>query len=392
MRSRLDIMSLQEVHRGVPGWSAEKQGRWNVLTYQGDDSWRGTGVMYDASVWSIMRRVCSKRGTWFRFRNLATRREIWVGSLYIPPHYATLEFRELLDDHLQHLPATTLPVFLSADLNAAIKCQQHQETITAYGEESKTRSLLDALHQRGLQICPPPESQFCQPTSRPRKPGAVGRAIDWVASARGGQCRSTICTDSCFELGTDHDAIVVESSFRASIQQSATSGVRVVTSTPVLGNKIDQPELRRLASTHTAPPRRQGYRDSQEVRGLFCTARTTRQGSDWCRALRARKQAHQRWTEQKVSEAMAGDWQALRACKRVTGAGWEASFADHAGEADPHALLHDHYSKLFDKGQHVEDLSHRHQVLTLPRKSLGLRWVRAKLAKAWDKMGSAWNY
>ena len=41
-----ELVCLQEVPRGSPGWRSEAAGRWHILAYQLEGDWRGTGLAH----------------------------------------------------------------------------------------------------------------------------------------------------------------------------------------------------------------------------------------------------------------------------------------------------------------------------------------------------------
>ena len=282
-RSPLGLVGLQEVSRDSPGWNQTRVGKWTVLTHQNDTCWRGSGLAFDAQSWSVMRRLFTDRGTWFRVRNAQHGVECWIGSVYLPPHLATGEMQTGLQEFLKKVPATTLPVYVTGDTNAAIKWSSLNSS--PYSGDSKGRALLDALLQHGFTLIPPKPSQLHQATSRPRKDPGSGRAIDWIACKRGLWQQMSIMTDSCFDLGTDHDTLILNTLARQTgeRQKRITSGKRVVTSPPVLQDRIDQQVLRGLAERHTSKPKRQGYRDDEVPRpfsGLLDKAASLMTGNE----------------------------------------------------------------------------------------------------------------
>ena len=83
-----------------------------------------------------------------------------------------------------------------------------EEGIQAYGEDSKI--VVDVLQSQNFQLVAPRAEQLGQNTSRPRKEGVRGRAIDWIAVKRGKCSRVHIQTNSCYQIGTDDDLLKVE--------------------------------------------------------------------------------------------------------------------------------------------------------------------------------------
>ena len=81
------ILALQEVARGKPEWTSAKQGKWATVTYQHTDTWRGCGLFYDDTCWTLMRKKGHEFGAWFRVRHVEILSEVWIGSTYIAPHF-----------------------------------------------------------------------------------------------------------------------------------------------------------------------------------------------------------------------------------------------------------------------------------------------------------------
>ena len=231
------LVGLQEVSRGIEGWSSERTGKWSILTYRDAESWRGNAIGFLASEWQVIRRKGLLQGCWFRLRHLVTKKEVWFGSIYV----SAADLQGMLTMFLNALPATTLPCVLCGDVNSPMKWQSTGGSVAPVGEDAKGRVLLDALLSKGFHVCPSREDQLGQPTSRPRKPGAQGRRIDWMAGKHVETGRVHVCTDSSQGLGTDHDALVmgvVLTGTRATVRR-ARLGIRVVTTQPVVHGVLD---------------------------------------------------------------------------------------------------------------------------------------------------------
>ena len=171
---------------------------------------------------------------------------------YVPPHASAADLQGLLTTFLNELPATALPCVLCGDVNSPMKWHSSGDTVARVGEDAKGRVLLDALLAKGFHVAPPRDDQLRQPTSRPRKPGAQGRRIDWMAVH--------VCTDSSQGLGTDHDALTMG---------IVLSGAKAVGRRARLG-----PE--RLAKAHTTAPKTECYRDGEATKAIFRVAKRSR--------------------------------------------------------------------------------------------------------------------
>ena len=383
----LSIVGLQEVTRGSVGWTSSACGKWSVLSHQHSDDWRGTGLAYDSTVWAVVRKRFSTKGTWFRLRHVATSEEVWVGALYVAPHYNTVDMQGLVQEHLSQLPATTEQVYLCSDVNAAVKWVHRDAFVQPYGSDSKGRTLHDTLRAGDFVLVPPRDDQLHQSTSRPRQERNTGRAIDWIASRRGNCARVNIATDSCFEIGTDHDLLFTMATVRYDKTKKRveriTTGRRVVTSTPALPQQIDQHTLTRMAKTCTARPKGESYHDSPEIKSMFRKARMSKSPQDWKVALRARCEAHSKWRQSQIEQAALGDWRKWRQNKTNKSVGWEAHLAASLEPQDPHAAVHEHYSKIFGKGGDIPKLSRN------PPRSPDITEEELKTALAQGKTGKS---
>ena len=304
--------------------------------------------MFDSRRWQVMRHKALKQGCWFRLRHGDTKQDMWFGSIYVPPSASVGELQEQIADFLNMLPPTTLPCMISGDTNAGLAWHAEDRSVQALGSDGKGRVLLDVLQQTGFQVLPPCDDQLKQPTSRPRQTDSQGRCIDRLACKHATCSRAVVCTDSCHQLGTDHDALIFYLRLKeVTVSKRVRLGARVVTSLPELQGPLNQKELQRLALVHTKTPPKQSYQDDGVAKELFRIAKTSRSSYAWKRALRYRRQEHQKWRENRVLQATSGNWQALRECKPGLHVGWESHFAEAVSPEDPHSTLHKHYETIF---------------------------------------------
>ena len=122
---------------------------------------------------------------------------------------------------------------------------------------------------------------------------------------------------------------------------------------PVLQDRLDQKTLSQLASAHTKRPTIARYRDNNVTKEYFRIARRTRTAYTWKRALRSRQEGYKAWREQRVAEAMEGNWQALRQRRPPTNSGWESELAENLHPQDLHEALHSHYEGIFGTGDEI---------------------------------------
>ena len=308
-----------------------------------------------------------------------------VGSLYVAPHYNTVEMQGYLIQHYEALPPTNLITIVGADTNAGIKWHIERDgTPVCRGSDCKGRAIVDAVQALGSTLRAPQDSQLDQPTSRPRQQGRQGRAIDWLASTRTQATRATICTDSCFQLGTDHDLIAMQFPLAhcgRNIKRLRT-GKRVIISEFEAPSRIDQETLSHLAKHHT---------DNANVKRFFQQARRTRSPGDWKLALRARKAAHDQWKRDRIVAAVSGDWNAVRAIEPLKSLGWESRFVDNIAPQDPHLAIHDHFTNVFASAEGIIRRTSRIPpgVRTLLKRNLIEHYPYLAQGRVWGLMGSA---
>ena len=297
----------------------------------------------------MIRKKGHEYGSWYRLRHVNTQAELWVGSIYVPPHHGMVDLQTHVSGMLSVLPACNLPVVLMGDTNAGLKWSSVEGQGTAAGADGKGRVLIDCLASQGFALVAPREDQYLQPTSRPRKTDATGRIIDWGATKRARVGIGAVAVDSCYTIGADHDAYLFPLTLRLSGHppKRHALGRRVVTSDITSVPRLCQTEMRTLAQTHTAPPASTQYKDDAATKTLFQMAKHSKSSEDWKLAFRARRKSMQLWKQKQVEEACSGNWQAYKACQLPKHPGWESHLADAVSPQDPHQTAHDHYAQIF---------------------------------------------
>ena len=71
-----------------------------IVSFRPPEAWRGTGILFNPGLWTVMRKRSTSRGTWFRMRRVQDGTEVWVGSLYVPPSSPTRKHATVLASHL----------------------------------------------------------------------------------------------------------------------------------------------------------------------------------------------------------------------------------------------------------------------------------------------------
>lgn len=178
------VLTLQELPRGDAGWSKQRYGQWNVLSYRPVGMWRGAGVAYRDTEWTVIKRTMAGRGIWVRLRHLVSEVETWIGSAHVSPGCTAEQHETEVRECLSGLPPKADRVVLQCDANAAFSWGAFDGVVQAVGRDVKAIDLQGQMQTKGLEMVPPAPHQFRTPTSRPRQEGRHGRIIDIMA------CRS----------------------------------------------------------------------------------------------------------------------------------------------------------------------------------------------------------
>ena len=356
-RGSLEVVSLQEMARGEPGWHVHHEQAWTIYSHREVDSWRGSAVGYRSDLWTLMKKKQSPKGVWVRLKRIADGSEIWCGSTHFSQGATREVHAQEVHDFVAVLPATTLPVLLGGDMNTPVRwCEGTDGIPVASGPESKGDYMMGVFQSKGIQLSSPPREQWATATSRPRRSDAQGRQIDMVGTKHCTSADARIHENSYMFLGTcDHDAVTQVVTFRHRPVKRAFkggSGPRVVVARPVVEGPLSQTKLEEIAVRCTKPIQGQAYKDPEDVKALFRIARAGRHAPDWKTALKARSDARKVWMDGKIRDAAAGDWGAYKATVKKGVAGWEGKLADALGEdQDPHHEIHEHLAKVYGEGQ-----------------------------------------
>ena len=296
----------------------------------------------------MMRRRQCEKGIWLRLKHIHTGLQMWFGSAHWTQGCTQAQHAQEVFHTLQSLQATSLPTIFAADSNAAIGWCRGQGELLPHGLDGKGLRMLDSLKKRGLTVMGPSESQRDLPTSRPRKQGVKGTVIDHSAAARVRIEGMYICEDSFQVIGTDHDMVLGTAVLQGLEKVPPRFGTRprqVVAHIPA-SKHVDQHTLKHWAETITKPMASQAYRDSAEVKQLFCQAKVAKTPESWKAAFKARQEARKQWEEQRLARATQGDWKALKATRQRQST-WESGFAE-ANQGEPHEAIHDHLAGIYE--------------------------------------------
>ena len=344
----LSLIALQELPRAEEGWSSEKHGGFEILSFRPKEAWRGSGVAYHTEHWSVLRKVVAGRGVWVKLKGLSHGCVLWVGSAHFTPGCTQSQYEREVADFMQGAPRGSDPVVVQVDANAALRWNMFDSEILPVGKDGKSNEFLGVLESKGFRMIAPDAHRLHLPTSRPRQEGRKGNIIDYMASRRVQLGKLQVHQDSHLVLGTDHE--LLQGSFRlplGRVHQRVSTRPRVWKGGINQIDRMDQEVLVSLARTCTVPKRGHGYRDPQTVKHAIQVARVQKSKEAWVAVRALRKRARAQWEKDRLARASQGDWQAVRESKERFRTGWEHEFAElHAG--DPHQVVHDHLSSVYE--------------------------------------------
>ena len=350
------VVCLQELPRTQAGWQTTKVDERYTLVQFRDDlrQWRGNGILFDPGCFVCLRRKANHVGIWVRLRHIATQVELWVGSA----RFSTGVTDDVTAEEVQELLALRPPqpqtVILMADFNTKMAWSRGGGGARGYFRPTSGRAdnLLAEMESRGLQLCPPGEDQWDTPTSRPRRTGARGRQIDGVAISGVPLKCFDIEEKTYTHIGGDHDrlSLTVEIAGKGVGPSTATTGPRIVSGPLPSLVEVDQEILMKLAREHTKPKPGARYQDPPEVKQLYREAKRHGGEDRWKAAHKARRQAHDQWSRDKLARASQRSWKDYKDLKQQqSGTTWSVHMSEEAFAAgrDPQEWTISHFKALF---------------------------------------------
>ena len=205
---RHDVFALQECPRKPPGWRTDTtQDGSRLVSHRGKDQWRGVGIAFLPTEWSLLRRVAAGKGAWFLLKLLQGDLQLWIGTFHFTPGLTVQQHESEAHVFLSQRPKDGKPVLLQGDANAHLGWARVDAGVEPIGLEGKSIMLLDHIAAAGLSLTPPPASQFSTPTSRPRQEHREGRQIDLAGTKGILGSRLYIHEGSHRVCGADHELL-----------------------------------------------------------------------------------------------------------------------------------------------------------------------------------------
>ena len=305
----LDILLMKEVPRRQPGWTRIREiGKYAVIGYQDEDSWRGTAIAVNQRKFQILRQRSCAHGIWVQVGDVFSDQKIWLGSAYlstgVPLDEYQLQYRMLLEQ----LPPTGEATIMGGDINVGLAWQWGAEDPISSGASAKLRGLKSACAARKLLLVSQRDPALQTHVSR-RDP-AVGGQIDCFWSSRVQRCGQTDIEEGSRKIiGTDHELISVTYQMEA-----ATCKKRVKVGGPrTVSRQVDPPELitqevlQNLAETCTSPLRKPRCVLPENVRVLRAAARQDKTPQAWKAYMQALRAFRTQLQNDKFAAA-ASDW------------------------------------------------------------------------------------
>ena len=337
-----DLMLLQELPRSSEGWTYVQISGRRLVGHREGSQWRGTGLWYDERAWCVLRKLGTRKGTWFKLRHLEYPFELWLGTAHSTPGCPVQQFEEEAANHFGGLPKAAHRVVFQGDVNTGFTWQADEGDVTAVAKEGKGGVLHQICLEHHLRVLPPGPAFQHLPTSRPRQEDREGQCIDVFAGKSVLPRGVWIHADSFMCLGTDHELLESRFAFAA-----PKNHCRHASQPRVWRGHLHQDVLESLAKSHTKPKPGTGYRDSKEVKAAFAEAKRQGTAQLWKNALKLRKEARRKWEWDRLQRASQGDWGSFRALKRPKQEGWDVGFAEHQ-QGDPHVAVHEHLTSVYD--------------------------------------------
>ena len=126
-----------------------------LVTYQGKDQWRGTGLLFSPLSWALLKRVASGKGTWFLLKLLTGDLQIWIGTFHFTPGLTVQKHEQEVQLFLQGRPRDGKPILLQGDANAQLGWTTLPTGTEPLGIEGKTIMMLDKFSAYGITLTAP---------------------------------------------------------------------------------------------------------------------------------------------------------------------------------------------------------------------------------------------
>ncbi|CAE6965614.1 unnamed protein product [Symbiodinium sp. CCMP2592] len=304
-------------------------------------AWCGHGISLDKFD-AVLHKVAGERGVWVVARLVGIGRVV-LGSVHCHTGVTTAVYQAAAHEFCKLCPRKYrhLPVICGADANE----QTLWEEPAVPGRHkigscsSNLNVLIHDLLQNGIEAVAPAQPHLLTPTHYPRDESREGRQIDMVFTRLVHVTPLSVDPERRHIIGSDHAIILGDilvqggpSSMKWGNDSRARWVCRDIPETEI----IDEDDLIEIAKKYTRPRPSYKYRDSDEVKDCIARARESNLPRDWKTVHRCRRQARKKWSEERLSAIVKGDWDQYRLLQneKKRKRGWWGSLLENCGSTD----------------------------------------------------------
>ena len=328
--SSFDLLCIQEMPRGPPGWDDHATDNFVWFSHQGKEQWRGVGIGVAREIFdSITDKTFCERGAAWVVR-LKNHKRFILASLHCPTGVSVTTYQRDVTEFKQALRRwhVDLPVLCGVDVNEVVGWNTEDSADASIRAGAKIDKTLEVMANLNMRPVAPQMCDRLRPTHYPRDENRAGRHIDAIFSRRVGVTPVVLRPELRVEINTDHALLEMY------VEIQKTRPARWFDSRPrwVVGEEPLPPvqsfgDPEHLSTSRCKPRYRCSYHDGEEVKQLISEARRAvpeERKNKWKQVHRTRRQCRRRWQQQRLSNILYGDWDAYRAHKatRRRGSWW----------------------------------------------------------------------
>ncbi|CAE7847912.1 unnamed protein product, partial [Symbiodinium necroappetens] len=268
----LDIVAVQEIARGEPGWGEVCTEEFQWTTHRAAGQWRGVGVGIALDkLDSVLHKVATSRGVWVVARLVDMGRVI-IGSLHGHTGVTNDVYQAAVHEFIKACPSRYrhLPLLCGVDANEVPSWNLVDEPLQLGHTGSNLTTLVHDSLQHGV-VAAAPEVVFANaPTHYPRDEERSGRQIDMIFSRQIRLQPVSFHAERRHTIGTDHALLITDilvTRKRSRNTWGNDSRARWM-SEPLPDDVeiIEEDDIVHIAKTCTRPRTSCAYKDSAEVR------------------------------------------------------------------------------------------------------------------------------
>ena len=201
-----DLLCVQEMPRGSPGWDENETDNFVWFSHQGKDQWRGVGIAVGRDIFdSVTDKISCERGAGWVVR-LKNHKRIILVSLHCPTGVSVAEYHRDIVEFKQTLKKwhADLPVLAGVDVNEVVGWNADDSSDASIRSGAKIDKTLEAMAILNLRPVAPQMCDRTRPTHYPRDVSREGRHIDAIFTRRVGVTPVILRPEMRLEINTDH--------------------------------------------------------------------------------------------------------------------------------------------------------------------------------------------